>query len=102
MKKKIVLIMVTLGIILSLFVGCKDDLIETLEKVQAYVAISVKLPESLTPDSYKFEEYDFVLQWYKVNDDSHKDKKEFEYEEIKDKVIVYQFDPGEYIFELSS
>ena len=102
MKKKIVIVVVVLGIILSLFVGCKDDLIETLEKVQAYVEISVKLPKSLTPDNYKFEEYDFVLQWYKVNDDSHKDKKEFEYEEIKDKVIVYQFDPGEYIFELSS
>lgn len=52
MTKKTVVIIVALTLIISLFTGCQDNLIERLEKVQALITISAKLPEGLKTDDF--------------------------------------------------
>ncbi len=98
-KKIVVLVVVVLGIILGLFFGCKDDMIEELEKVQAHVVISVRLPEEMV-SAYDFDpgSFKFNLRWYPSDDETKGGEEDFSYQENIG--IVYKFDPGEYTFEI--
>ena len=103
-KKIVVVAIIALGIILSLFLGCKDALIETLEKVQAYVEISVKLPEEFKtvdpadPNYFDPDTFTYILTWFPVNDPSNRTEEDFAYDE--NVAVVFKFDPGEYTFVL--
>ncbi|MCK9524170.1 MAG: polymer-forming cytoskeletal protein, partial [Proteobacteria bacterium] len=98
MTKKTVVLVAALTIILSLFTGCHDSLIERLEKVQAHVEISVKLPDTLAPAGFDHENFKYTLTWYPTSDPTNKAEKTFDY--AKNIVIVFKFDPVEYMFEL--
>jgi len=100
MTKKTVVIIVALTLLISLFSGCKDNLIERLEKVQAQVEISVKLPPGVAPAGYVPEDFVYTLTFYPVDDPAKKISEEFPYSD--NLVIIRQFDPGEYTFELKA
>lgn len=90
-KKIVVLVVVVLGIILGLFFGCKDDMIEELEKVQAHVVISVRLPNEMV-SAYDFDpdSFEFNLKWYPSDDETKGGEEDFSYQENIG--IVYKFD----------
>ncbi|MCK9524168.1 MAG: hypothetical protein M0R76_14160 [Proteobacteria bacterium] len=100
MSKKTLVTILLLSIVVSLFLGCKQDMIETMEKVQAQVEISVQLPQELVGAGYDPDDVKFTLTWYPAGDVAKATEEAFDYDE--NQVIVFQFTPGEYTFDLTA
>ncbi len=100
MKRKLVILFVILGVVFSLFISCKNDLIETLAKVQAHLEISVKWDDDLLPDNdFKPDEFEYTLSWTPTEEGTRAKPQSFDYKENK---LVLKLDPGTYEFELKA
>lgn len=94
MSKRTLTIIASIGILISLFLGCKQDMIETLGKVQAEVEISVELP-----DIFPLNNPTFMLSG--VHSNGTDTFNNIEFNKIKNAILLTLV-PGKWTFTLDA